>query len=420
MKRGATALAVAESAARTLPHELVQQIFMAAPSRAFLLVCRHWGEAVEALKPDWHSLLRSKMGFSVCTERVESCQIRFGVSPAFKNDLACLEDSINAQAVMDDGEVGWQCRRILLTYVSESCSELMMHNYHPRDMRACFVDTPEEPHRYYLMHFERDHYRILSNDPASAEPLLSVTTFIHTLFPPFDEPRMIAAVRASPRHQRPDSRYYGLTTEEIAKAWEAARTNGTTNHASIEHHYNSMHSPPADARAWKLFEEFERRYITGKLQPYRTEWTVYSQPLRLIGQVDMLYQSVDPAQQRDAQGRLRLVMYDWKFCYSIEQASYNGASGLAACTYNVPDCNFGHYGIQLHLYKYLLELHYDVVIDSMSLGVFHPEQAEPLVMPIPYDERLIRRVIAHRRAMLARRETVVQPLPMAGVEAVVQ
>lgn len=157
--------------------------------------------------------------------------------------------------------------------------------------------------------------------------------------------------------------------------------------------------------SFQLFLEFEKRYITGQLEPYRTEWTIYSIPLRLIGQIDMLYWSSDPSQRYDSQGRVRLIMYDWKFCCNIEQSSYENRSGVVDCTYHTPDCNYAHYGLQLHLYKYILELHYNVVIVSMSLGVFHTDQSEPIVLPIPYNATFIRKVIAHRRSTLARRST---------------
>lgn len=389
MKRLANALIEEPIACTWLPKELVQILFQTAPDRVYLLVCHQWADNIQELDPDWFVLLQNFPEYD------------WGATTlSYRRDWSLLCDSLERQVHKHFCD----CMRILNLNANEVYNTLTLRHHHPRDLRACFIDTEDEPHRYYVMSYDyqQSQFVIWSNDPKSKDPLLSVTTFIHTLFPPFIEEEMIGFVMASPRHQQPNSRYYGMCREEIRQAWADARTNGTANHAQIECYYNEG-NPVRHSRAFQLFLEFEQKYITGRLEPYRTEWTIYSLPLRLIGQVDMLYWSSDPNQRYDEKGRIRLTMYDWKFCCNIEEFSYDNRSGIVECTYNTPDCNYCHYCVQLHLYKYILELHYNVVIEFMALGVFHPDQREPIVKPIAYNARFMRRLIAHRRSTLASR-----------------
>jgi len=138
----------------------------------------------------------------------------------------------------------------------------------------------------------------------------SVTTWIHSLFEGFDADKIITKMMLS--HKWSQSKYYGMTREEIKAQWETNRDNsarqGTQMHYDIECFYNNM-DVSNNSIEYKWFLDFENKRDKDKLTPYRTEMIVYDEELKLVGSIDMLFEEKDGS----------LHIYDWKRCREIKK-----------------------------------------------------------------------------------------------------
>jgi hypothetical protein len=97
------------------------------------------------------------------------------------------------------------------------------------------------------------------------------------------------------------------------------------------------------------------------LEPWRAEWSVFSQEHKLCGQIDMLF-------RRKSDGKY--VIYDWKRSKEIK-TSNKWAKGYGPCDH-LDDCNYWHYTLQLNVYRWILENLYDMEIAEMYLIICHP------------------------------------------------
>jgi hypothetical protein len=112
-----------------------------------------------------------------------------------------------------------------------------------------------------------------------------------------------------------------MTPEEIKKKWSDdggdSSTRGTRMHLDIERYYNA--SPIGNLAAddweanasteWDYFMEFERRWrIPRGLYPFRTEWLVFNEKIKLAGSIDMIFTKPDGT----------LAIYDWKRAKEIK------------------------------------------------------------------------------------------------------
>lgn len=219
---------------------------------------------------------------------------------------------------------------------------LSQKNSHERDANIQFEETG---HKYTI------------NGDST---FTSVTTWLKKFFRPFNGDIIIDRMMSSPKW--PTNKYYGMTKQEIKNLWrqngdEAARL-GTAMHKSIEDFYNGE-TIQYDSFEMKCFEEF---VIDHPFTPYRTEWTVYDEELKLCGSIDMTFINEDGT----------LSIYDWKRCKSIEfESDYNKFALPPIQT--VPDTNYWHYAIQLNAYKTILERNYGFKVRELVLICIHPE-----------------------------------------------
>ncbi len=233
---------------------------------------------------------------------------------------------------------------------------------------------------------------------------LSVTTFIHTLFPVFDEDVVIDKMMAN-FHKWNDpirnEKYFGMTKEQIKENWKFTRDDacakGTHMHEQIELYYNNA-PHENNTREFELFQQFEEKEIKGKLRAYRTEWMIFTELNRICGSIDMLYEYVDEKKQ-DIDGKKPLIIYDWKRSKAIN-FSNRWENGCVPCTRDLDNCNWNIYSIQLRLYAWILETHYDVVIDAMFIVVLHPNQDEYIKLEVKKDHTKMDQIISHRRASI--------------------
>lgn len=245
-----------------------------------------------------------------------------------------------------------------LTYLSSI-------NSHPRDndirheTRTSQPKTPdEEPRTYHVMTVRGDAF------------YKSVTSYIPSLFPEFDADKVIDKMMASPKW--PQSQYYGMTKEEIKTLWEnkgkASASDGTDIHYCIESYYNNepvvdVDNNPVDLSSFDEYQQFLKFAEDYKhLKPYRTEWAVYDEDIKMKGIIDMIFENEDGT----------LSVYDWKRVKELKKD--NKWESAFDPIDHVPNEKYWHYAIQLNIYKHILETHYDKKVKEMYLVCLFPNQ----------------------------------------------
>jgi hypothetical protein len=208
---------------------------------------------------------------------------------------------------------------------------------------------------------------------------ISVTTWNHSHFKPFDADGIITKMMSN-QARWIKSPYYGKTPEEIKAQWEKGRDEaaceGTAMHAAIEQWYlnGSQSNINNDASALPVhFKKFVAEH--SGLKPYRTEWMIFNEDVRLAGSIDMVYEAND--------GSGSLLIYDWKRCKKIEKSNGFGEFALTECINHLPDTNFWHYALQLNTYKAILESKYSKKVARMCLVCLHPNLPSYQLIPVP-------------------------------------
>ena len=222
---------------------------------------------------------------------------------------------------------------------------LSKKNAHERDSHITFEEGPH----IYTIDGDSDY--------------TSVTSWNHSHFPKFNADLIIEKMMSSPRW--PQSPYYGMTPDEIKTKWKndgrAASEAGTIMHLNIEYFYNGLDVDEDDSSLeWAYFKQFEEK-VGSSLNPYRTEWMVWDQELRLAGSVDMIFENPDGT----------LQIYDWKRSKEIKKDN-RWDSALVDCISHLPNANFWHYSLQLNTYKYIIEKNYGKKVTDMFLVCLHP------------------------------------------------
>lgn len=223
---------------------------------------------------------------------------------------------------------------------------LAKKNAHPRDQ---YIEFDEGPH-IYTVHGEQGY--------------TSVTTWNHHHFPKFDSDAIITKMLSSKNMSDPKYKYYGMTREQIQDQWNKKRDTsalaGTNMHYDIECYYNNI-----DVENTSVEFSFFKKFLVDfpDLKPYRTEWMIYYEELKLSGSVDMVYENPDGT----------LQIYDWKRCEAIVNESFGGTTAITPCISHLPDTNFWHYSLQLNTYKKILETKYDKKVTGLYLIRLHPD-----------------------------------------------
>jgi len=250
---------------------------------------------------------------------------------------------------------------------------LSNRNNHPRDDNIQFF---EEGHKYFI-----------ETDPGSQ--YTSVTTWNHSHFPHFNADDVINNMMKG-KNWKEGHKYWGMTPEEIKAQWNANAASvsgaGTDMHFEIECFMNDKriqclythkelyqiyncdfikkNKHESKSLEWQYFIEFIKD--TPDLKPYRTEWTVYHEDLKLAGSIDMVYENPDGT----------LSIYDWKRAKDITRVNNFNKYAITECICHMPDSNFWHYALQLNTYKAILEQKYDKKITDLYLVRLHPDNEE--------------------------------------------
>lgn len=256
-------------------------------------------------------------------------------------------------------------------------SALELLNAAPRDENIEFVELG---HKYIIRTDKRAKYT-------------SVTTWCHSHFPKFNADEVIKTMMAG-KNWTPENKYWGLSPSQIKADWnkngaDSAKA-GTALHYNIECFMNqplplntpyshqsllTIHSNSPtinnDSPEWHQFIKFAQDH--NHLKPYRTEWKIYDETLKLAGSIDMVYELEDGS----------LAIYDWKRCKDICKTNGFGKYAITECINYLPDTNFWHYSLQLNTYKTILEKCYGKVVSQMVLVRLYPDAPTYELIKVP-------------------------------------
>lgn len=184
---------------------------------------------------------------------------------------------------------------------------------------------------------------------------ISVTGLIGASFPWFDV--QAQSTRMVGRHQ-----YRNMSAREIGTQWkikgEQSSRLGTQMHADIERALNTGVWPDDDRREIAIAKKFVSNEMWG-LELYRTEAVIFSEDVIVGGSVDCIC--------RDKDGKY--VLFDWKRTQDVAEWAY-GEQELGR--FKIPNSKQAKYSMQLHMYKYILERWYGLVISKLYIVAFHP------------------------------------------------
>jgi ATP-dependent exoDNAse (exonuclease V) beta subunit len=250
---------------------------------------------------------------------------------------------------------------------------LKKQNKHPRDENIHFE---EEGHKYTIKS---------DQDKDPSKPYTSVTTFIHSNFPVFESDRIIKNMMNG-KSWKEGHKYWNMTADQIKNLWEKNASDvsalGTNLHYQIEcfmnnpnlspnychsqllEKYYEISSETIPSKEWNYFINFITNFPN--LKPYRTEWTIYHEELKLAGSIDMVYENPD----------LTLSIYDWKRVKNITTINTFNKYSFTECISHLPDSNFWHYTLQLNIYKKIIEEKYQKQVTELYLVRLHPENEE--------------------------------------------
>jgi ATP-dependent exoDNAse (exonuclease V) beta subunit len=248
---------------------------------------------------------------------------------------------------------------------------LSIRNNHIRDDNIKFF---EDGHKYVILTDTNSKYT-------------SVTTWNHSHFPKFNADVIIKSMMKG-KNWKEGHKYWGMTSEQIKELWDSNKNAvagaGTNLHYEIEcfmndkrFKFNYTHKELYEiyisdnkfihenkSIEWKYFINFIKDTL--HFLPYRTEWLIYDEDIKLAGSIDMVYENQDGT----------LSIYDWKRSKDITRINNFNKFAIKECICHMPDSNFWHYALQLNTYKAILERKYDKTVSELYLVRLHPEAEE--------------------------------------------
>jgi hypothetical protein len=236
-----------------------------------------------------------------------------------------------------------------------------------------------------IQFFEVGHKYEILNEPGVK--YTSVTTWNHSFFTEFDADNIITNMMKG-KGWKEGHKYWGLNAEQIKSLWNSNRDSvagaGTDLHFEIECFNNNKRFkiPYTNKQLYEMYiskngekllsKPLEWQYFINfvkdhpDLKPYRTEWLVYNEDVKISGSIDMVYENDDGT----------LSIYDWKRSKNITRINNYNRFALPPQICHIPDSNFWHYALQLNTYKAILESKYGKKIRDLFLVRLHPEAEE--------------------------------------------
>jgi len=246
---------------------------------------------------------------------------------------------------------------------------LELENKHTRDNNISFE--------------EKEHIYTIKGDST----FTSVTTLVHSHFSEFDADSIIKKIRKKKNYK--ECIYFGKTDKQIKDMWETNRNEaadaGTKLHFDIECYYNGNPSPNNSVE-YGYFLHFTQKY--SNLTPYRTEWVIYDEELKLAGSIDMVFKKDNT-----------YAIYDWKRSKEIKKSNWNRYAHTE-CINHLPDANFWHYSLQLNIYKGILEKNYNIKIGEMYIVCLHPVNDTYQIFKIPELKEEVKELFLFRKEQI--------------------
>jgi hypothetical protein len=145
-------------------------------------------------------------------------------------------------------------------------------------------------------------------------------------------------------------------------------------HYNIECVYNASLLDDVDDGSVEFgyFRRFHADH-SSLLEPFRTEWTIFHEEMRLSGSIDIVFRNLDDG---------TYSIYDWKRSKEIKKTAFGGAFAKTPEIEHLPDSNYWHYSLQLNTYKTILEQKYGLIIRDMYLVCLHPDNANKSYLKI--------------------------------------
>jgi len=208
------------------------------------------------------------------------------------------------------------------------------------------------------------------------ENYISVTTLIKEFFVKFDENIVIQKIKSLE-----NSKYYGMTKEQIQKKWKISQELGILLHDTIEHFYNELNCNIPNEIDTE-FAQFLNFNSTLKWKVFRTEWCIFDENFKIAGTVDVTF--YDPST-----GKYHIM--DWKRTSKMPKMNpYSHGKPPLNC---LDDCKFNHYSLQLNIYKYILEKKYGLSIESMTIVIFHPDHVNYIIEKVDDHQELVKQLL---------------------------
>lgn len=248
---------------------------------------------------------------------------------------------------------------------------LFERNIHLRDKNIQFLT---EGHKYTILSDQNSSYT-------------SVTTWCHSHFPHFDANSVIDSMMKG-KGWKEGHKYWGLDSNQIKSQWntnkDSVSLSGIVLHHEIECFYNNRELSSEytnkelyekyimENQEYHLLQPLEWQYFINfikdnlHLKPYRTEWLVYHEDVKIAGSIDMVFENSDGT----------LSIYDWKRAKNITRINNFNKFAISKQICHLPDSNFWHYALQLNTYKTILEQKYDKKIRDLFLVRLHPNAEE--------------------------------------------
>ena len=225
----------------------------------------------------------------------------------------------------------------------------------------------DEPHKYYI----------------GEQELISGTTFVGLYKPKF-ESLMMAKSSAKKK---------GVEPEELLADWDMkkviASTRGTLFHAYAENYLNNKIFPYDASLATKIMAEQDlikdiyQACVTLWMQfyqdssttliPIKSELVIGDEDWGISGMIDQLYWNSKMEEYQ---------IYDWKTSKEIRDKSKYGKRMKAPVAF-LPDCEITSFGLQLSLYKLIIEKKTNIKIGRMYVIHVHENLERYQIIQIP-------------------------------------
>lgn len=262
--------------------------------------------------------------------------------------------------------------------------------------------------------YQKGHKYEITTDPDSK--YTSVTTWCHSHFPKFDPDAVVKNIMNS-RSWGPGHKYWGQTPQQIKDSWKNNGTSvaeaGTNLHEQIEcfmndirfqfiYTHKELHEIYVSdnkkvlnvlSKEWHYFLNFVKDHP--QLKPYRTEWMIFDEDVKLAGSIDMIYENPDGT----------LSIYDWKRSKEISKINTFNKFATNPLISEMHDTNFWHYSLQLNTYRRILENKYGKQVTKLCLVRLHPDAENYELLEVPLLDKEMDLLFEERRNQMNISET---------------